>query len=937
MLYQNIVQQKIYYLLILYPMKMKKQILLGRYCTQPPLKMKLMLVRCVASNVLSKSTQDLIYNMLEPESKTWNTIIRGYSIDSKHNQALSLYIQKARCLSGFKPDYSIIAALLKSCATLSAIKLGRNFHSCVIKLGILYCRSVSKALLNMYAKCGALNDCKKLFGQMDHCDDPVAWNILLSGFSGSGIYDAEVMKLFNVMRCSKEPMPNSVTVAIVLPVCARLGDLYAGKSLHTYVIKSGLELQTLVGNALVSLYAKCGFVCNDAYAAFGRIAYKDVVSWNAMISGFAENKFIDDAFALFRRMLKGPIKPNYATIANILPVCSFLEKNVAYRFGKEIHCYVLRRTEVIADVFVVNALVSFYLRIGRTEEAESLFRRMQSRDLVSWNAIIAGYASNNEWLKALELFHQLFSLEMVKPDSITVLSILPACAHLHNLEVGKKIHGYILRHTGLRENTAVGNALISFYAKCNDIDAAFQTFLMISMRDLISWNAMLDSFAESGYETQFINLLNWMLREGFIPDSITILIIIHFCTIVSRVEKVRETHNYSIKAGLLLGDIEPTLGNALLDAYAKCGDMGYAYKIFENLSGKRNVVTCNSMISSYVNCGSHNNAYMIFNRMSETDLTTWNLMVRVYAENDCPGQALSLFHELQARGMKPDAVTVMSILPVCAEMASVHLLRQCHGYVVRGCFEDVRLKGALLDVYSKCGSINYAYKLFQSSLQKDLVMFTAMVGGYAMHGMGEEALKVFFHMLELGVKPDHVIITSVLSACSHAGLVDEGWKIFYSIDKVHGMKPTMEQYACVVDLLARGGRVKDAYSFVTRMPIQANANIWGTLLGACRTHHEVELGQVVANHLFEIETNNIGNYVVMSNLYAADGRWDGVVEMRKLMRSRDLKKPAGCSWIEVERRKNIFIAGDSSHPQRSIIYSTLSTLDQQTKEPSQFT
>ncbi|XP_059669082.1 putative pentatricopeptide repeat-containing protein At5g08490 [Cornus florida] len=854
---------------------------------------------------------------------------------SMMNKAFSLFLQKIQFSIGFKPEYQVLADILKSCAAIRNINLGNALHGHIVKLGHSSCQSVSKALLNMYAKCKAFDDCQKLFGQVSHCD-AVTWNIVLSGFAGSRNLDLEVMKLFYAMHIGEDPRPNSITVAIVLPVCARSGALDAGKSLHSYVIRSGLESDTLVGNALVSMYAKSGHVCDDAYAVFHKIADKDVVSWNAMIAGFAENKLMDDAFYLFRGMLKGPTVPNYATIANILPVCAFLEENVAYHFGKEIHCYVTRRAELITDISVINALMSFYLRIGRTEEAHSLFRRMKLRDLVSWNSIIAGYASNCEWLKALELFHELLSVEMTKLDSVTLISILPVCAHLYNWQVGKQIHGYIIRHPGLRDDTAVGNALISFYAKCSDIEAAFRTFSLICKRDLITWNSMLDAFAVSTFDNQFVDLLHKMLRGGLRPDSITILTTIQFCAIVSRVDKVKEAHAFSIKSGLLLGNIEPTLGNAIIDAYAKCGNVGYALKIFESLSGKRNVVTCNSMISGYINCGLHDDARMIFNRMSEMDLTTWNLMVRVYAENDCPSSALTLFHELKGHGMKPDAVTVMSLLPVCAQMASVHLLRQCHGYVVRACFEDVRLKGAILDAYSKCGSIKCAYNLFQSTPQKDLVMFTAMVGGYAMHGMGEEAVGVFSHLLELGIKPDHVIITAVLSACSHSGLVEEGLKIFDSLEKVHGIKPTMEQYACVVDLLARGGRIEDAYYFVTNMPIKANANIWGALLGACRTHHEVEIGRDVADRLFKIESNNIGNYVVMSNLYAANAKWDGVLEMRRLMKTRALKKPAGCSWIEVEGRKNVFIAGDSSHPQRSTVYSMLSTLDEQIKEKFQF-
>ncbi|KAM1262632.1 hypothetical protein ACFX13_028403 [Malus domestica] len=859
-------------------------------------------------------------------------VTRSYRVDARHYEELSLLLQSSQSSLAFKPNYQVLCAILKSCAALIAINFGKSLHGYVVKQGHLSCQSISKALLNMYAKCGVLGDCKMLFGQIGS-SDPVIWNIILSGFSASRNYDAEVIRLFHEMCLGGKPKPTSVTIATILPVCARIADLDVGKSVHSYVIKSGLMTDVFVGNALISMYSKCGLVSADAYAVFNSIIDKDVISWNAMIAGLAENGFIHDAYKLFSWMLKGPVEPNYATIANVLPICSSLDKNTAYCAGREIHCYVLRRNELAADVTVFNALVSFHLQLGRMEQAESLFHRMKSRDLVSWNAIIAGYASNGEWSKALDLFHKLLSLQTIGPDSVTIVSILPACAQLQNLEVGKKIHGYILRHCSLFEATTVGNAMVSFYAKCDKLEAAFETFLMISRRDLISWNTILVAFAEIGYSNNFLNLLDGMLREGMRPDHITILSIIKFCVAILRVDKVKEIHSYSIRSGLLVGDCEPTIANTMLDAYAKCGNMMYAFNIFQSLLRKRNLVTCNSMISAYVSCGSLDEAYMIFNRMSETDLTTWNLMVRAYAENGFSAEALSLFLELQTQGMKPDAMTIMSLLPVSSQMYSVHLLRQCHGYVMRACLSDLCLKGALLDMYAKCGAIVCAYKLFQSSLDKDLVMFTAMVGGLAMHGMGEEALRVFSHMLDLGVKPDNVVITAVLSACSHAGLVNEGLKIFNSIEEVHGVKPTMEQYACVVDLLARGGQIEDAFSFVSRMPIEANASIWGTLLGACRTHRKVELGRVAADHLFKNEANNTGNYVVMSNLYAAEARWDGVMEIRKLMKTRDLTKPAGCSWIEVERRKNLFIAGDWSHPERSVIYSTLSALDQQIKEP----
>ncbi|XP_020540099.1 putative pentatricopeptide repeat-containing protein At5g08490 [Jatropha curcas] len=711
---------------------------------------------------------NLFENMLEPDSTKRNTISNSWFYgDFWHTH-----------------HYHVLASILKSCAAHSAIKLGKALHSTVLKLGHLSCHQVSKSLLNMYAKCGALRDCKKLFGEVVNCDhDPVFWNILLSGFSGSRNNDAETLSLFNRMHFASKVKPSSVTAAIILPVCARMGDIYAGKSVHCYMIKSGMEMHTLVGNALVSMYAKCGLVQNDAYAAFDSINEKDVVSWNAMIAGFSENKLMDKAFRLFILMLKSRIQPNHATIANILPVCASLDRNAAYLFGKEIHSYTLRHNELLADVSVCNALMSFYLVVGRVKEAELLFRRMELRDLISWNAIISGYASNGEWSKALELFQELLSLDMSEPDSVTLVSILPACAQLKNLKIGREIHSYILRHPYLWQDTSVGNALLSFYAKCDKKEAAYNTFFMISNKDLISWNSMLDAFAEGGHITQFLKLLQWMLREGIRPDSITILTILHFCAFLLKLDKVKETHCYALRHGLLLSDIEPITRNAILDTYAKCGNIEYSFKIFHGLSEVGNLVTFNSMISGYVNCGLYDDARMIFNRMPATDLTTWNLMIRGYAENDCPDQSIDLFCQLQARGLKPDAVTIMSLLPACSQIASVHFMKQCHGYVTRACFSDAHLEGALLDVYAKCGNIDYAIKLFRSNRGRDIVTFTAMVGGCAMHGMAEEALRIFSHMLELGVKPDHIIITSVLSACRHAGLVDEGLKIFYSIEK----------------------------------------------------------------------------------------------------------------------------------------------------------
>ncbi|KAJ0977245.1 hypothetical protein J5N97_012719 [Dioscorea zingiberensis] len=539
--------------------------------------------------------------------------------------------------------------------------------------------------------------------------------------------------------------------------------------------------------------------------------------------------------------------------------------------------------------------------------------------------MITGCAMNGCPMRALGLLHELL-LTGTEPDPITVLGILSACGQLHNVNEGKKIHAYVLQHPKLCKETSIENALISFYGKCGELDDALRTFMGMPRRDLISWNAMLTIYADNEQWEKLAELLDQMSNEGIQPDSVTILSVLQACTFLG-IRKVREVHGYSLRTGTLS---KLTVGNAILDAYAKCGKIESAFRIFKSLTGK-NVITGNTMISGYLKHG-FQMMQRTFNDMSDRDLTSWNLMLQVYAQHDFNDRAICLFREFQAKGMRPDAMSILSILPACARLASVYLVKQCHGYKIRASFNDLQLEGALLDTYSKCGSVNDAHRLFQTSSQKDLVMFTAMISCYAMHGMAGEALRIFSHMLELNIKPDHVILTTLLSACSHAGLVDEGWKLFKSINETFGIRPTMEHYACMVDLLARRGRLREAYEFIMDMPCKPNASVWGSLLGACKTHGEVEVGKLAADNLFNIEGGNIGNFVVMSNIYAAGRRWDDVERMRKLMKAKDLNKPAGCSWIEVDNKRHVFVAADLSHPNRFSIYDMLVTLDQQIKE-----
>ncbi|PUZ47270.1 hypothetical protein GQ55_7G151500 [Panicum hallii var. hallii] len=826
-----------------------------------------------------------------------------------------------------RPGALELAAAIRSTSALpdGGRALGRCLHGLAVKAGrVASSAAVAKAVMDMYGRSGALADARLLFDEMAH-PDAVCWNILIAASSRGGPFDDAFGLFRSMLACgAAQSMPTAVTVAVIVPACAKWRRLQTGRSVHGYVIKTGLESDTLCGNALVSMYAKCGGsrAMDDAHRAFSSIRSKDVVSWNSIIAGYIENGLFHEALVLFGQMISQGFLPNYSTVANILPVCSFTEFGRYY--GKEVHSFVVRHG-LDMDISVCNALMTHYSRVFETKALESVFASMDVRDIVTWNTIIAGYVMNGYHSRALDLFQGLLSTG-IAPDSVSFISLLTACAQLCDVKAGIGVHGYIFQRPVLLQETSLMNALVTFYSQCDRFDDAFRAFTGILNKDLISWNAILSACANSEQHIEeFFGLLCEMCHQW---DSVTVLNVIRMSAF-SGIKMVREAHGWSLRVGYTG---ETSVANAILDAYVKCGYSLDASILFRNLAG-RNIVTDNTMISCYMKNKCIEDAEVIFNHMAEKDLTSWNLMIQLYAENDMDDQAVSMFNHLQSEGLKPDIVSITGILEACIHLCSVQLVRQCHTYMLRATLEDIHLEGALLDAYSKCGNITNAYNIFQVSPKKDLVTFTAMIGCYAMHGMAEEAVELFSKMLNLDIRPDHVVLTTLLSACSHAGLVDAGIKIFKSIREIHRIEPTAEHYACMVDLLARNGRLQDAYMFALDMPPHAvNANAWGSLLGACKVHGEVELGQLAADHLFAMEAGNIGNYVIMSNIYAADEKWDGVEHVRKLMKSKDMKKPAGCSWIEVEKTRHLFIASDVKHQDRSCIYDMLGSLYQQIKD-----
>eukprot|EP01018_Ginkgo_biloba_P016412 Gb_25554 [translate_table: standard] len=513
-------------------------------------------------------------------------------------------------------------------------------------------------------------------------------------------------------------------------------------------------------------------------------------------------------------------------------------------------------------------------------------------------------------------------------ESDVYASLLQGCVNMKAIVDGKRIHVHMVK-SGFRPDVYLETKLVIMYAKCGCLADARRVFDKMSQRNVVSWNSLIAAYAQQGCGEKALALFYQMQRTEMKPDPFTFASVLRACVGLTALEQGKEVHVQITRSGF---ESDIVLLSTLIDMYAKSGCMDYARQVFNKMSQK-NVVSWTTMIAGYVKCGSLESALKIFEEMPQRDVVSWNAMIEGYAQHRYYEKALALYVQMQRAGMRPSLSTFPSILGVCSDLAALEQGKQIHAHLIKNVFVlDVMLGSALLDMYAKCGSINFARQVFEEMPQRNVVSWTTMIDGYGKHGHAKDAIQLFEQMQESGTKPNHITFVSVLSACSHAGLVDEGWLCFDSMIQRHHLTPKVEHYACMVDLLGRAGQLDEAHHFINSMPIEPGADVWGALLGACRVHDNMELGKLAAERLFELNTEKAGAYVVLSNIYAAAGRWDDALKVRKMMKERGVSKEPGCSWIEVEKKLHMFHVGDRSHPQTEEIYATVEQLAGQMKE-----
>ncbi|KAJ7534721.1 hypothetical protein O6H91_12G000400 [Diphasiastrum complanatum] len=515
---------------------------------------------------------------------------------------------------------------------------------------------------------------------------------------------------------------------------------------------------------------------------------------------------------------------------------------------------------------------------------------MKERDVVSWNVMIAGYAQNGLGKEALALYEQM-QREGVQPSRVTFVVLLKACASIAALEQGKQLHSDIIKR-GFGLDVIVRSTLVDMYAKCGCLEDARELFNNMSERNVVLWTLMIAGYAQNGLCKEALALYEQMQQEAVLPNNVTFAVLLKACASIAALEQGKQLHLHIIKRGF---ESDVIVRSTLVDMYAKCGCTKYARELFNN--------------------------------MSERDVVSWNVMIAGYAQNGLVKEALALHEQMKQEGVQPDDVTFVVLLKACASIAALEQGKQLRSDIIkRGLEWDLIVANTLVDMYSKCGCTVDARELFNNMIERDVVSWNVMIAGYAQNGLGKEALALYEQMKQEGLQPNNVTYICVLSACSHSGLIDKGLHLFDSMCKDLGVTPTLEHYACMVDLLGRAGCLADAEDFIIRLPIQPDSVIWRTLLGAARNYGHVEIGRRAFDCVMKLEPENASDYVLLSNIYAAAGRMDEVAKIRKEMKDIGVKKVPGCSWIEVDKQVHTFVGGDASHPQSKKIFAELDRL-----------
>ncbi|XP_010525835.1 PREDICTED: pentatricopeptide repeat-containing protein At4g31070, mitochondrial [Tarenaya hassleriana] len=549
-------------------------------------------------------------------------------------------------------------------------------------------------------------------------------------------------------------------------------------------------------------------------------------------------------------------------LPSIVKACSFQPDSL---LGAQIHSVCLKSASD-CDTVVTNSLISMYTKLCNMDSARKVFDEMPQRDTISYCSIVNSYCQGGFLSEALKLLKEMYFHGLV-PKPELVAAVLSLCTRMGSGQTARMLHALVLVDERMQGSIVLSTALVDMYLKFHELKTAFHVFNRMEEKNEVSWTAMISSCVADHNYGMGIDLFIAMQRENVRPNHATLLSILPACVeIGSGLRRLKEIHGFSFRQGF---NSDNHLTTALMTVYCRCG---------------------NAILSR-----------LLFERSKVRDVVMWSSMIGGYAETGDSAEAMNLFSRMRKEGIKPNSVTLLAAVSACTHLASLNHAYGIHCHILKNGFNyDLSLSNALINMYSKCGGLVSAHKVFDELGVKDLVSWSSMINAYGLHGRGSDALELFQVMTERGMEIDAMAFLAILSACNYSGLIEEAQNLFMQAVECNKVPLTVEHYACYVNLLGRSGKIEDAFEAIKDMPMKSSPKIWSSLLSACKIHGKLNVaGTMLANQLMESEPDNPANYALLSNIHTESGDAHGAEQVRRIMQKRGLNKCYGFSRIEL--------------------------------------
>ncbi|XP_073154323.1 putative pentatricopeptide repeat-containing protein At3g05240 [Henckelia pumila] len=592
------------------------------------------------------------------------------------------------------------------------------------------------------------------------------------------------------------------------------------------------------------------------------------VKWNLAIRHASATEPLR-ALSLFQEILKNtnestPIYVDPFIYASLIKACN---KANAFLVGKSVHGHVIR-LGLDSNVNILNSLVCFYLgSVNFLSYAAVLFDSVVGKSVVTVNCMISGHFKRGNLDVGLSLFVKIlrgcFGSDL-KPNYVSFLILMAGCVEFGGQKIGTVLHCCCSK-MGFDRNVEICNVLIDFYAKFGCIFDAATVFRDSSQKDLISWNTMIWGYANNDDYVGALTLFKEMRNTNIGVDRVSFSCLISSCAVKKDLNSGRMMHALAKAAGI---ECDISVGTALINMYAKCRKLACARKLFDDLPKK--------------------------------NIESWNAIMHAYVENGLAMEALKLFRQIKCRNLELDEVTVLGLIMACRDLGELNHGIYIHSFLQSKDLlrENTCVGNALIDMYAKCGSMIQARAVFDCMTKKDVISWTSLISGYAINGEGVKSLDTFKHMCAQKIAPNFVTFIGLLSACDHAGLVHDGRKLYGLMQDVYGIEPQVEHYGCVINMLARAGRIDEARKFIGEIALEPNSLVRRMLINACSVYGNIGLGLNLVSSITESNTSHdSGDCVISSNIFAVAGRWDDVISQRDLMVKQRSPKVAGKSSL----------------------------------------